>query len=115
MKKIVLALAFCLISTPVFATYYGTTTTNCGDAAMLAELDRATATHRAVITEIKCNAPAPIVREIPRPVVRPVVYVEKPVVVAQPIVVRRPVIVEYVPVTVVSVEEDVCTCDACGC
>ena len=115
MKKIVLALAFCLISTPVFATYYGTTTTNCGDAAMLAELDRATATHRAVITEIKCNAPAPIVREIPRPVVRPVVYVEKPVVVEQPIVVRRPVIVRRAPVVVTPVVTEACVCDDCGC
>lgn len=115
MKKIVLALALSLMSTPVFATYYATTTTNCNAAAMLADLDRAVATHRAVITEIKCNAPAPIVREIPRPVVRPVVYVERPVIVEQPVVVRRPVIVRRAPVVVTPVVTESCVCDDCGC
>lgn len=115
MKKIVLALIFGLMSTSCFATYYGTTTTNCNSGAMLAELDRAVATHRAVITEIKCNAPAPIMRPAPRHIVQPVVHVAEPVVVERPVYVYRPVIVRRPTVTVVDVIQESDTCHDCGC
>lgn len=112
MKKIILvSLLFGLITSSAFATYYKTTTSNCDTNAMLAKLDRATAQHRAVITEVSCNYTVPKVTHVitPAPVVvkKPVIhhYVVKP----------RPVIVEYVPVTVVSVEEDSCACVTCGC
>ena len=112
MKKIILfSVLFGLLTNSAFATYYKTTTSNCSDAAMLAKLDRATAEHRAVITEVSCDYTVPTVTHVitPAPVVvkKPVIhhYVVKP----------RPVVVEYVPVTVVSVEEDSCACVTCGC
>lgn len=112
MRKIVLlSVLFGLITNSVFATYYRTTTSNCSDAAMRAKLNRATADHRAVITEVSCDYTVPQVTHVitPAPVVvrKPIVhhYVVKP----------RPVIVEYVPVTVVSVEEESCACMTCDC
>ena len=61
MKKIILfSCLFSLITISANATYYQTTTEYCGDANMLAELDRATALHRAVITEIDCDYVKPV-------------------------------------------------------
>jgi len=113
MKKIVLlSVLFGLITNSAFATYYRTTTSNCGDAAMMAKLNRATADHRAVITEVTCDYTVPQVTHVitPAPVVvkKPIIhhYVVKP----------RPVIVEYVPITVVSVSNtESCDCFDCGC
>ena len=112
MKKIILfSLAFGLITNSAFATYYKTSTSDCSDAAMLARLDSATAEHRAVITDVTCEYTVPEVTHVitPAPIVvkKPVVhrYVVKP----------RPVVVEYVPVTVISGEEEVCSCISCGC
>ena len=112
MKKIILfSCLFGLILSSANATYYSTTTNNCNDAAMRARMDSAVAQYRAVITEVSCNYTVPEITHVitPAPVVvkKPIIhhYVVKP----------RPVIVEYVPVTVVSVEEDVCSCMTCGC
>ena len=112
MKKIILlSVLFGLITNSAFATYYKTTTSNCSNAAMLSRLDKAAAQHRAVITEISCNYTVPKVTHVVTPA--PVV-VKKPVI-HQYVVKPRPVVVEYVPVTVVSVEEETCACFDCGC
>lgn len=111
MKKIVLlSLVFGLLSGSAYATYYETFSPNCADAAMLADLDRATATHRAVITKTSCEyaAPRPAPRVMPTRYVAAKRYVNRVQRVYQPVVVYRPVM------TVVSVAET-CTCCNCGC
>lgn len=106
MKKIVLlSLVFGLLTTSASATYYQTTTNNCSDAAMMAELDRATATHRAVVTDVTCEYTVPKTFAKAKSV-----YVPRPRPVARPVIVRRPTVM------VVSVEQETCTCDDyCGC
>ena len=55
MKKIVLlSVLFGLFTNSASATYYKTYSANCDTRAMMAKLDRATADHRAVITEVQC-------------------------------------------------------------
>lgn len=59
MKKIILvSVLFGLVLNPAFATRYKTSSFNCDRDAMLAQLDGATAEHRAVITEISCDGDA---------------------------------------------------------
>ena len=114
MKKIILvSLVFGLITNAAFATYYKTTTSNCSDAAMLAELDKATALHRAVVTDVTCEYTAPRVVQkaapAPAPVqtFRPTRFVKYPVADAQPV--RTP------KAFLVTVTKETCTCDDCGC
>lgn len=58
MKKIVLISVLCgLFACPAFATHYKTKSYNCNQNAMMHQLDNATAEHRAVITEVECDAP----------------------------------------------------------
>ena len=102
MKKIVLFIVFFgLITSSASATYYKADTFNCDDIAMLEDLDRAVATHRAVITELNCErrvAPKPQPKPVykPKKVVKPIVKPVKPVV--KPVVVEQPVVVEPVVV-----------------
>jgi len=117
MKKIILlSLVFGLISSSAYATYYKTNTSNCSEAAMLAELDRATALHRAVITDVKCGYNLAKRPEKPRMAPKPF---PKHKVAAKKFVPRdvhpvTPVIVQVPTVTVVTVTEtESCTC--CGC
>ena len=125
MKKIILfSVVFGLITNAANATYYKTSTNTCDTANMLAELDRATALHRAVVTEIDCEytvptRPAPSFVPEPKPMPKPA---PKRVVAAKKFTnyqVReyKPVVVTYVPtVTVVTVtEQEICTCCDCGC
>ena len=112
MKKIILfSCLFGLILSSANATYYSTTTNNCNDAAMRAHMDSAVAQHRAVITEVSCNYTVPEITHV----ITPAPFVVKKPIIHHYVVKPRPVIVEYVPITVVNVEQDVCTCDACGC
>lgn len=61
MKKIVLISVLCaLCAGSAFATQYKTASYNCNPNAMMRQLNDATAEHRAVITEIQCDAPASI-------------------------------------------------------
>ncbi len=112
MKKIILvSLLFGLVTSSAFATYYKTSTSNCSDAAMLAKLDRATAQHRAVITEVTCNytvpsKPAPVA---PKRTIASKKFVHHEYRTPAPVVVYKPT------VTVVAIEEETCTCFDCGC
>lgn len=117
MKKIILALAFGLITNSAYSTYYQTTTNDCSDANMMARLDGAVATHRAVITEITCDYTKPVAK--PKPVAK-----AKPVVKHAPKKIVRhehrapkpqPIVVKYEPVTVVQITTETCTCFDCGC
>jgi hypothetical protein len=128
MKKIILfSCLFSLISNSAFATYYKTSTNNCGTANMLAELDRATALHRAVVTEIDCEytvptRPAPSFVAKPKPMPRPmpkpapkrvapqIVYKS---VAPQPVCEYEPVVV--VPIITIVSEQEYCDCVTCGC
>ncbi len=59
MKKIMILVALLPMSAFGWGGYYNTRASNCDMAAMRAELDRATAQGRAVITTVRCNNPAP--------------------------------------------------------
>lgn len=80
MKKILLlGLLGVSLASPAVADYYKFQTNNCNPAAMHAELERAVREHRAVITEVTCDAIVnePVVVAAPRPVYvepAPVVY-----------------------------------------
>lgn len=57
MKKILmLGLLSAAFVSPAVADYYKFQTNNCDPAAMHAELERAVREHRAVITEVTCEA-----------------------------------------------------------
>ena len=111
MKKIILfSCLFSLITSSAFATYYKTNTYNCGDANMLAELDRATALHRAVITEVECDIPV----AKPKPVVKNVKSIARPYIpkkFVKPVYQPRPTY-NYVSNIVISYD---CNNDCCDC
>jgi len=109
MKKIILALAFGLITNSAYSTYYQTTTNDCSDANMMARLDGAVATHRAVITEITCDYTKPVAKpkpvakakHAPKKIVRHEHRAPKP----------QQIVVKYEPVTVVQITTtETCTC-----
>ena len=115
MKKIILlSLVFGLITSSAFATYYQTTTSDCSDAAMMAELDRATALHRAVVTDVTCTYSMPkpaakVAKPAYKPAYKPTTYFYYEE--------YETVVVEPAPtVEVISVvEEESCSCVKCGC
>ncbi len=128
MKKIILfSIVFGLISNSAFATYYKTSTNACGTANMLAELDRATALHRAVVTEIDCEytvptRPAPSFvakpKPMPRPMPKPTPKHVAPQIVYETVVtetVCEPEPVIIVPTITVITEQEYCDCMTCGC
>lgn len=107
MKKIILfSVLFGLITSSAFATYYKTTTSNCDTNAMLAKLDKATAQHRAVITEVTCDRQ--IARPAPKRFHAPKKYTHHVKPMPRPVFIPRPT------VTVVSItEQENYSC--CGC
>lgn len=116
MKKIILfSCLFGLITSAANATYYKTTTNNCGDANMMATLDNAVAAHRAVITEVTCDytipeRPAPVAKHKPRKMAaKKYVYRKHCAPAPAPVATYEPTIV------VIGVTTETCTCFDCGC
>lgn len=101
MKKILFASIIAMVATAANADYRTVYTDNCDPAAMHALLERESRTHRAVITEVICNAQRTIV---------------EPVMVSEPV--YEPVYIEpaydYSNIPVVDCVPYPTTCEYCG-
>ena len=101
MKKILFASIIAMVATVANADYRTVYTDNCDPAAMHAVLQREVSAHRAVITEVICNAQR---------------VVSEPVMVSEPV--YEPVYVEpaydYSNIPVVDCVPYPTTCEYCG-